>query len=186
MRGAWCIKSVNPHLIQWCVEQFSNVIMLEGTFNQHHSSTFLMPGLAIICCFALRRRVHWPRMFKAAGVVVSWREGQVISCSDRPSSLTAVSAVRSPPPTCAPPPHTQALLLLVFEKKMQWIALKEPPHVRLKTDHQMWALDQSLEASKETIKVLKRSAAVFGKKQKHVSNIVTMISGGEKQIIRRQ
>lgn len=59
------------------------------------------------------------------------------------------------------------------------IALKEPPRVRLKTDHQMWALDQSLEASKETVKVLKPSAAVLGKK-KHVFSIVTMISGGKK------
>lgn len=43
----------------------------------------------------------------------------------------------------------------------------------------MWALDQSLEASKETVKVLKHSAAVLGKK--HVFSIVTMISGNNNQ-----
>lgn len=45
------------------------------------------------------------------GGPVSHRGGQVISCSERPPSLTAVSAVRSPPPTSVTP-----LLLLLFSK----------------------------------------------------------------------
>lgn len=69
------------------------------------------------------------------GGPVSHRGGQVISCSERPPSLTAVSVVRSPPPTSVP------LLLLVLLSKMWWIALRELPHAaaKFKMGHQSWA-----------------------------------------------
>lgn len=66
------------------------------------------------------------------GGPVSHRGGQVISCSERPLSLTAVSVVRNPTPTSV------ALLSYAF-LKLWWIALKEElPHAaaELKMDYQ--------------------------------------------------